>query len=300
MKKHFISILIAGILWGTTGVFRRFLDQIGLSTMGVVFIRSLVAFICFSITILITDRNALKIKLKDLWCFIGTGLISFLLFTICYFKAMQLMSLSTAAILLYSAPCFVILISVPCFQEKINAPKILALVMAFAGCCLVSGIGSGNGRLSGLGILCGLGSGICYALYSIFSRFALNRGYSSLTINFYTSLLATIGALVLGGYSAFPECFATARAGLISVGTGIVTCFLPYMFYTYGLSGMENGKASIIASIEPVVATLMGILVFGENLTLMSAAGVILVLGAIVVTNVRFSKQQDSSDSEKC
>ena len=290
MKKHFAAILVAGILWGTTGVFRRLLDIMGLSTIGVVFIRSLIALICFTVTLLITDRNAFKIKLKDLWCFIGTGLVSFLFFTLCYFKAMTLMSLSTAAILLYSAPCFVILISVPCFHEKINVPKIVSLVLAFAGCCLVSGIGSGENHLSALGILCGFGSGICYALYSIFSRFALNRGYSSLTINFYTSLLATAGALCLGGWQSFPVCFSGSSEILVSLSTGIVTCFLPYMFYTFGLTGVENGKASIIASIEPVVATLMGILIFGESLTFMSAAGVVLVLSAIVVTNLRSSK----------
>ncbi|MCQ2586261.1 MAG: DMT family transporter [Treponema sp.] len=291
MKKHFSSILLAGILWGTTGVFRRLLDSIGLNTISVVFIRSLIALICFTVTLLIRDRNAFKIKLKDLWCFIGTGLVSFLLFTLCYFKAMTLMSLSTAAILLYSAPCFVILISIPCFHEKINAAKIIALVLAFAGCCLVSGIGSGENHLSALGILCGLGSGICYALYSIFSRFALNRGYSSLTINFYTSLLATLGALCLGGWQSLPECFSSSSAVLISVSTGIVTCFLPYMLYTYGLTGVENGKASIIASIEPVVATLMGILIFGESLSLMSLCGIVLVLSAIVITNLRTSKE---------
>lgn len=296
MKKHFISILIAGVLWGTTGVFRRFLDQMGLSTMGVVFIRSFVALLCFTITILISDRNAFKIKLKDLWCFIGTGLISFLLFTLCYFKAMQLMSLSTAAILLYSAPCFVILISVPCFQEKINAPKIIALILAFAGCCLVSGIGSGNSRLSGFGILCGLGSGICYALYSIFSRFALNRGYSSLTINFYTSLLATVGALCMGGAKPLPLCIQNSSAILISLGTGIVTCYLPYMLYTYGLTGIENGKASIIASIEPVVATVLGLAIFSETLNIKNIFGILLVLAAIVITNIKRNDLSRNAD----
>lgn len=271
MKKHFISILTAGLLWGTTGVFRRFLDDLGLSTMGVVFIRSAVALLCFTVTLLFSDRNAFKIKLKDLWCFVGTGLISFLFFTLCYFKAMTLMSLSTAAILLYSAPCFVMLISWPCFNEKINLSKIIALIMAFAGCCFVSGIGNSENRLSTLGLLCGIGSGLCYALYSIFSRFALNRGYGSLTINFYTSLLATAGALILGGGESVPLCLASSKGFAISLSTGIVTCYLPYMLYTFGLTGIENGKASIIASIEPVMATFMGLLIFNETLNLMDS-----------------------------
>lgn len=293
MKKHELSVLAAGTLWGSTGFFRRSLDSLGLDTISVIFIRSLVSLVCFTIAIAVADRKAFKIRMKDFWCFIGTGLVSFLLFTMCYFRAMQIMSLSTAAILLYSAPCFVILISVPCFQEKITAAKMAALVMAFAGCCCVSGIGSGENRLSALGILFGLGSGICYALYSIFSRCALNRGYSSMTINFYTTLLASAGALVLGGYSAFPVITGSATAVFVSISTGIVTCFLPYLLYTYGLTGLENGKASIIASIEPVVATVFGVVIYKEHLTFLSTLGIALVLGAIIILNIRKNQTEE-------
>ncbi len=62
------------------------------------------------------------------------------------------------------------------------------------------------------------------------------------------------------------------------------------MLYTYGLSGLDNGKASIMASIEPVVATIFGFVIYGETLTFLSAAGIILVLGAIVLLNL--GKQQ--------
>lgn len=66
-----------------------------------------------------------------------------------------------------------------------------------------------------------------------------------------------------------------------------MTCFLPYLLYTRGLEGLENGKASIMASIEPVVATVVGVIIYHETPTLMSAAGVILVLSAIVLLNVK-------------
>lgn len=299
MKKHVAAIILAGSLWGTTGLFRRVLDSLNLSTMSVVFIRSFIALICFTVTIFCTDKKQFKIKIKDFWCFLGTGLIAFLLFTICYFKAMMMMSLSTACILLYTAPCFVILISIPCFKEKISLPKIIALVIALTGCALVSGIGSEKNALSLPGILIGLASGLCYALYSIFSRFALNRGYSPLTINFWTSLLAVLGSLALGGWQAFPTVVISWKGASTALATGFVTCFLPYMFYTYGLTGVENGKASIIASIEPVVATLCGILVFKEKPTLQSLMGILLVLGAIVLLNLKFTKTEEMVSASK-
>ena len=68
---------------------------------------------------------------------------------------------------------------------------------------------------------------------------------------------------------------------------GIVTCYLPYLLYTYGLTGLETGKASILASFEPVVATLVGIFVFHEKLTPLSALGCVCVLSAVVLLNLK-------------
>ena len=68
---------------------------------------------------------------------------------------------------------------------------------------------------------------------------------------------------------------------------GIVTCYLPYLLYTFGLTGLETGKASILASFEPVVATLVGIFVFHEKLTPLSALGCVCVLSAVVLLNLK-------------
>ena len=143
--------------------------------------------------------------------------MSLLLFSLCYFKAMDYMSLSNAAILLYTAPCFVILFSALLFKEKITARKLAAMLIAFTGCCLVSGIGAGS-KISTTGILFGLGSGICYALFSIFSRFAINRGYSTFTINFYTCLLAGVVSPILGT-EVITE--LSAVGGVVFIGMGI-------------------------------------------------------------------------------
>lgn len=291
-NKYTLFVILAGSLWGFMGFFRRTLDSIGLSAMGVIAVRCFFALIFFGVLMLATDREAFKIKLKDIWVFVGCGVISLLVFGWCYFKAMDHMSLSTAAILLYTAPCFVILMSVPLFKEKLTARKLMAMALAFFGCCLVSGIGSGDGHITAVGLMLGLGSGFCYALYSIFSRFAINRGYSTYTINFYSCLLASLGALIIDGPQCFSLAIATGTNLFYAAATGLVTCFLPYMLYTKGLLGLENGKASIMASIEPVVATLVGFAIYHENPTVMSIAGIVLVLSAIVLLNIKSKKAE--------
>lgn len=290
-NKYAACVIAAGTLWGFMGFFRRTLDTMGISAISCISIRCVFAAALFGLIILATNRSAFKVRLKDAWIFIGSGIIALLVFGVCYFKAMDYMSLSAAAILLYTAPCFVILFSALLFGEKLTGQKLAAMVLAFAGCCLVSGIGSGT-TITPIGLALGLTSGICYALYSIFGRFALNRGYSSLTINFYACLLAAIGATIIGG-TEYIDIITQSPSNLgFAFATGLVTCFLPYLLYTYGLNGLENGKASIMASIEPVVATIVGVAIYSEALTPMSAAGILLVLSAIVLLNIKIGKKQ--------
>lgn len=286
-NKYTFAIIGAGTLWGFMGFFRRTLESLGISAIGCLTVRCLFAAVAFGIVILLTDVSAFKFRLKDIWCFFGTGVVSLLIFGLCYFRAMDYMSLSAAAILLYTAPCFVILLSALLFKEKLTKKKLVAMSMAFFGCCLVSGLGNGAQHVSGIGILLGLGAGICYALFSIFSRYSINRGYNSLTINFYSCILAGAGALIFGGAREMPTVCQSAGNFLFALATGIVTCFLPYLLYTYGLTKTENGKASIMASVEPVVATLVGLVIYHEKLSLTAFLGVVIVLSAIVLLNIK-------------
>ena len=169
----------------------------------------------------------------------------------------------------------------------------LAVVLAFLGCALVSGLGAGDMALSAAGILYGLGAGFGYAMYSIFARYALERGYSSNTINFYSCLLAAIGAALIWGVDGVFESVTASTQNLgLALGAGVLTCFLPYLLYTYGLTGMETGRASIMASVEPVVATLVGAVVFRESMSVLSYAGVVLVLSAVVLLNVKTKRRE--------
>ena len=75
------------------------------------------------------------------------------------------------------------------------------------------------------------------------------------------------------------------------LGLGFVTAFLPYVLYSTGLEHMESSKASILASVEPVVSALFGVFVFHETLTLWGILGIVVVLGAIVILNVKLKKR---------
>lgn len=261
-NKPLMAVIAAGTFWGFMGLFARKLNTAGYGALEVAQARITTGFILVGSYLLIFDRESLKIKLKDAWCFIGTGIISLLFFSICYFSALNYTSLSVASILVYTAPVFVMFMSLFLFKEKLSIQKVLGLILAFAGCVLVSGIG-GDSPTSMIGILLGLGSGFFYALYSIFGRYAINRGYGAWTMTFYTFLFCTIGCAFLSDWKLISSAVAADVNILFWIfGLGFVTAFLPYVLYSYALENMESSKASILASVEPVVGTLCGVLFF--------------------------------------
>lgn len=286
-NKALLAVLAAGAFWGTMGFFARSLYAAGFGPLEVAQTRITTGLVLVGLYILIFNRSQFKIKLKDLWCFLGTGIVSLLLFSTCYFSALNYTSLAVAAILLYTAPFFVMLMSLVLFKEKMNSKKVLALLLAFTGCVLVSGVG-GDETVSWIGILLGLGSGFFYALYSIFGRYAINRGYGAWTMTFYTFLFCSIGCAFLSDWQVIGNSVQADHSILLWVlGLGFVTAFLPYVLYSTGLEHMESSKASILASVEPVVSALFGVFVFHETMTLWGVLGIAMVLAAIVVLNVK-------------
>lgn len=277
-KKSIFCVLAAGMLWGCMGILVRTMNEGGFDSLEVTAFRSFVTTICMLTGMLLFNRKELKIRLKDLWCFAGTGICSITFFNVCYFSCMKYTTLSVAAILLYTAPSFVIVMSAFLFKEKMTVRKTVALLLAFAGCVFVSGGFEGAG-IGPAGLFTGLGAGIGYALYSIFGKYALQKGYSSYTITTYTFLFALLGTLPFIRIRHLSECIVAGADRLpFATVMAVLTTVIAYLLYTYGLKGMENGKASIVASIEPVMASLIGFLLYKEAMQPMGILGMVLVL----------------------
>lgn len=284
-----VLIIIAGCFWGSMGVFVRKLSTYDLSTIQIVSIRVTLSAIIFALVLFVKDRSGFRISFKDIPLFLGLGFGSILFFTVCYFTAIRIMSLSTAAILLYTSPVWIMLMSILFFHERLDKKKLLALVLAFAGCVLVSGI-SGEG-MTPVGLLVGLGSGMGYGLYSILGTIALRR-YSPYTVTTYTFIFAAVGSwFICRPVDMFQKFEAATDMGFLLFFcclTALITAVIPFLSYTLGLERVEASKAGIIATIEPMVATLLGIVVYSEPLTLMSGAGILLILSAVVILNLRW------------
>lgn len=282
-----ILIIIAGLFWGSMGIFVRHLNDLGFSSIQVACLRLTTAGILFALILLIKDRKGFKIALRDIPLFLALGLVSILFFTCCYFTAIRLMTMSTAAILLYTSPIWVMVLAIIFLKEKFTIQKLIALILAFAGCILVSGFG---GKVTVMGILVGLGSGLGYGLYSIFGTFALKK-YSPYTVTCYTFLIAGLGSIfVVDPVDLVSKISAVenkpALFGFVLL-TAVVTAVIPFLLYTLGLNMTTAGKAAVLATVEPAAATLFGFFVMKETVGPVAIAGILLVFAAIIVLSLR-------------
>lgn len=290
-----VLVVIAGILWGTTGTFVRSFTALGLSSLQISVFKVVVAALILFLYTLIFKRELLKIKFRDVWVFIAAGIISLDFFTVCYFTTIQDTSLSVAAVLLYTAPAFVMIMSVILFKEKVNVQKILACIMAFVGCAFTAGIIGSGFSVPAKSLLTGVLSGIGYALYSIFGEIALRKGYKPLTVTTYTFLFAAVGFMFIIKPKEIMAAANKAPSYLWFFGLlvimSVVVSLMPYVCYTNGLTMVKPSKASIIASVEPITATLIGAFAFGEYPDMYGVLGIVCVISAIVLLNINFKKK---------
>ena len=284
MKKYLPHgcVLAAGILWGLIGIFNRALTEAGLSARSIVLVRNTGGLVLLGLLFLLTDRSVFKIQWKHLPIFFGTGIVSVLLFTLCYFSCQQMCSLAVAAALLYTAPAFVVILSAILWRDKITKRKMLALAAAFLGCTFVTGLWSGSLSVTLWGAVLGVASGFFYGLYSIFGRYALQH-YKPFTVTFYTFAFAGVSSLAGMRPAELAVCFARPGMLWIALGLVVVSTVGPYLLYTKGLAGLDSGKAAILASIEPVTAAVVGVLAFGEPMNVSVILGLVCILISVYI-----------------
>lgn len=281
-KKYYLMVIIGGALWGGIGLFVKLLAEAGISSLQITAVRSGFSMLCLGLFLLMAQREAFRIQWKDFYYFIGTGIFSLSFFNYCYFNAIALSSISVAVTLLYTAPIFVMMMSSLFLGEKFTRNKLLALIMTICGCILVTGVLHQQGVVSREAILFGLGSGFAYSLYSIFGKFALQK-YQPMTVIFYTFLFATMGTFFVTDVPALIQDLSQTRIFYGAIGIAFFCTVLPYLFYTCGLKGIEPGKASILATVEPLVAAGIGIFIFHESAEWSKLLGMGLIFSSVLL-----------------
>ena len=287
--RKYALIMMSGILWGTIGLFVKILDAKGSTPEYTTFMRMFFAFLLlFTITLAKEGIASFRIGRSTLISCALLGFVSMSLNNLCYTNAVNRLGMSLAAAILYMAPIFTSIQSKLLFHERIGRNKLIALAANVIGCVLAAT----GGRLSlegvsVIGLLFGIGAAFAYSTQNIFGRLATDEA-SPFVVAAYNFFFAAVFTLVVARpFSAISDPFDPQLLiwGLLF---GLIPTTIAYLLYFAGIQGLtETSKVPVFCSLELVVATVLGGLLFSENLPPASLAGTALILISIMLMNRR-------------
>ncbi len=289
-----ILVLTAAALWGAVGPVAKVAFAEGVKPLEVALWRAMIGWVFFALHAALGRQRGigrrrptssrrgvarrLVVHRSDLPAVVIFALVSVTGFYGSYQLAIRLGGAARAAVLLYTAPAWVAIMAAGFLGERLGLVSILSIVVSMAGVALVSfSRGGGETDRHWAGVLFGLAAGFSYALYYILGRRLLSR-YSAPT------LFAWI--LILGGAGLLPfveVTLPTPRAIAALLFIGFASTYCAYSAYSAGLMRLYSSQASVIATMEPVVAAILAYLVLEERLGTAGYVGAGLVLIGVLL-----------------
>lgn len=282
-RKGALLVILAGSCWGLISIFINYLSAAGLGTLQISFLRQMMSATVFGLFVLFRHPDRFRIRFSDILLLMLVGLVNGVMFNYLYFYTIINSRASIAVVLLYTSPVFVMIMSRIFFRERITSRKITALILTVAGCVLVTGI-LGEGYTPPVrAILTGIGTGFAYALNNIITSKAVRKNDPE-TVTVYTLLFSFLFLIPFCGGSSLAEAIRSEPSILLvtfimCLTTGVLAQFV----FSKGLRYIESGRAAIYAASEPIVGTLVGILIFHEETGLLKLSGIVMVITAILL-----------------
>lgn len=296
VKKGAFLVAAAGIMWGFVGIFVTRLASMGVSTTGIVTLRMGGSALCVAVLILLSElargrswsevAELFRCGPRDLLLIAAMGFLGLGVSNLCCYQAMQLVGVATSTVLLYTGPVFVGIASALLYGEPLDGQRLVAFALNLLGCFLVVTNGDVSGApFNALGIALGVFAAVINVVYVLGGK-GLAGTHDPRVVVCYAFLFSFVGLLPIG----FPFQDVTRAAGVELVIWASAFCLFPsavaYLFYMAGIvSGLEAGKVSVLASLEVVSASLVGVLLLGDSLGTMSAIGIVVVFLSVMVMN---------------
>jgi drug/metabolite transporter (DMT)-like permease len=290
-RTGYLFVMLAAAFWASGASASKFLFNIGVTPFQLVQLRITTATVILFAWLFCRHRRLLRIDRNDIGYFLLLGTLGMAAINITYLYAISRLNVAAALVLEYLAPVF-IAVYTACFQrERISRWTATAIATAIIGCYLV--VGAYNLSLFQLnlpGILSGLGAAVAFAWWSVHGEYGMHR-YNPWTVLFYALVVAGIvWNLLQPPLSAFMHPYPPAAWGwvlYIAVGGTI----LPFGLYYEGINRIRATRASITSTLEPIMAGIFSFLFLGEVMAPLQILGAALVIGAIILLQLR--QEQD-------
>ncbi|WP_297497542.1 EamA family transporter [Thermococcus sp.] len=283
MRRGYLLVFLAASMWGTLGIFATYIYRYGVDSFTMVFWRVLFALLILGsyITLFLRENPFTR---KRLSFYAIYGLVGVFAFYTLYFYTVKISSVGFAVLLVYTAPAFSVVLGRLIFGEPITTEKAISLLMVMLGVILVAGNVDFN--VGFLPLLTGISTGFVYSIYGIMAKFGV-RDERPERVLFMTLFF---GLLYLAPFAKF-----SVPSGAIPylLGLAFFPTFLGYVLYNHALKEVEVSRASIVATVEPVVAIALAYILFGEKLSLPQIVGAILIVGASILVHSRGVEEEE-------
>ena len=297
VTKGYIICLTATTFWSTTAIFIRYLtERFALPSIVLAFWRDTFVSLGLFVALFLIRRSWLALGRQHVSFFLLYGfLVS--IFNLTWTLSVELNGAAVATVLAYSSPAFTAVLGWRLFKESLGRVKVAAVAMSFIGCFFVSGAYDiTQWRLNPLALFVGLVSGLLFAFYSLMGKEAANRDLPPATTLFYAFLPASAYLLVYNlipyifqGLGAAPDLFYL-KSSFEGWGVLLLLALIPtiggFGLYTASLAYLPASVASLIATIEPVLTTLLAYLLLAERMSLAQLLGCALIGGGVVLLRV--------------
>lgn len=294
MGANTILVALAALFWGLSGGIGGILMADGWDAFVVSFYRGVIGLLCVLVWLMLRPRDS-GLTDRRLWgwsVIAGLGVAGNFSF---YFVSIGEGSVAVAATLMYCAPVFVYLMSFALKLERPTPLKWAAIAMVMLGIVLLTGIYDIDAsNVTALGAAAGLLSGLSYAIFIFGFKYAARYGSPQAILCIAFTVLAVI--LIWPGESDQAVAVFSTPDWPLFAGLGVFGAGLSFALYIRGLKHTAPAVASIVATIEPVTASLFGFVVLNQTLAGPQILGMGLILATVTALSVASRSARPPSD----
>lgn len=293
-RKGYVYVAAAATLWAVSGSSGKFLFQTGVTPYELVQIRVTLACLCILVWFLLRNPRLIAVARRDIPYFMVLGVCGMAMVQFTYFYTISKIHVAVAILLEYLAPVFIALYSLVVLRERLTRITTIAVAGSTLGCYLA--VGAYNLDLLSMnleGILAGIASAIAFAWYAIHGERGMRR-YAPWTVLFHALLYAAIfWNIALPPFRAFMRSYSLVQWGWI-LYISILGTAVPFGLYLEGINLIRSTRASVTATLEPIMAGFISYIFLGESLQPLQMLGGGLVLASVIALQSRKEIDEDT------
>jgi drug/metabolite transporter (DMT)-like permease len=300
-KGYFIAI--AGIIfWSSTGVFIGYLiTNYKMPALLLALWRNLLVCIALAPALFLIHRPLLRIQASQIGFYVFYGLI-LALFNSIWVLSVGANGAAVATVLAYSSAGFTTILAWWLFQEKLELPKIVAVILSLSGCVLVSNAYRADvWKLNPLGVTTGLLSGLLFAAYSLIGKEVARRNINPWTSMLYSFAFGSLFLILFNLFPFLPGAVGSykalvpdlpAQSWLTLIILSFVPTLLGFGLYNTSMNYLPASIANLLATTEPAMTAVEAYIFLGERMTIIQIVGGLIILSAVLIVQAKRENEE--------